>query len=580
MPLPVAIARYVRPRMHLHFASSPSRSNAAVRALAHAFRRLDPEFVFSATGFHSTMHLLPILRLGKRYISCFFGDNYPTPRPNPIYGRLEAEGVELEHWSLWSYTSALRAGALGQTYAVTNSLSGTTLGEELAIKGKFTEVVDPVRPDRNIALVAAIRPSVAFVHAAAGDREGNVLASPPYSEGYWGALAAECGVIVTVDQLVDRAVLRGRPDWLKLPPYRVLAICEEPFGAHPQPSYFAALAPEVMSYSDDFEHYEIWRRMTTDAKLFASFSRHVLEVEDPSSGYREFVGRRRLEALRSMVGRRSSVFPRAGQVAGEDSASSVSLSSADQMVILAARTIARRAIAGGYRAILAGIGTSFAAARLAKLLLKAQGLALEVMVETGMSDIECGPTGHPFLLASSNMAQAARLSSIEDVLGTLTCGAHNRCIGVLGAAEIDTAGNINSTRLASGQLLVGSGGANDIASSCREVVAVVRCDPSRLVDRVHYVTSPGKSVLHIATERCVLSRGSATDIWSIGDVCPGAASLTEALGSIRENCRFSQVDTHGASWAEPPSRFERQMLAAIRAADAPAVDARVAGAEG
>ncbi len=577
MPLSVAIARYVRPGMHLHFASSPSRSNAAVRAVAHAFRRLDPEFAVSATGFHSTLHLLPILRLGKRYISCFFGDNYPTPRPNPIYERLDADGVELEHWSLWSYTSALRAGALGQAYAVTNSLSGSTLGEELASRGKFIEVADPLRPERKIGLVAALRPTIAFVHAAAGDREGNVLASPPYSEGYWGALAAECGVIVTVDQLLDRAAFRGRPDWLKLPPYRVLAICEEPFGAHPQPSYFASPHPEVLSYSDDFEHYEMWRRMTTDAQLFASFSRQVLEVNDPSSGYREFVGRRRLESLRPRVGQRSSIFPRGTPVAALETPSNGAFSSTDRMIVLAARTIVRRVVEHGYRAILAGIGTSFTAARLAKLLLKAQGVTVEVMVETGMSDIECGPSGHPFLLASNNMAQATRLSSIEDVLGTLTCGAHNRCLGVLGAAEIDGEGNINSTRLASGELLVGSGGANDIASSCREVVAVVPCSPLRLVERVHYVTSPGKSVLHIATERCVLSRGSANESWTAGDVYPANNTLTEALDSIRANCRFSRLDATGGRWAESASRVERQALASLRTTDAPAPGALVAG---
>src|SRR5437764_965857 len=107
-----AVRTYVRPAMHLNFASTPSRSNAAVREVARCFQGTSPGFILSATGFHSTAHLLALLRLGKRYISCFFGDNYPIPRPNPLYTQLLQEGVELEHWSLWSYVTALRAGAL------------------------------------------------------------------------------------------------------------------------------------------------------------------------------------------------------------------------------------------------------------------------------------------------------------------------------------------------------------------------------------------------------------------------------------------------------------------------------------
>ena len=108
--LPEAVARFVKPGMQLCFASTPSRSNAAVRELSRQFRGKNPQFVLTATGFHSSLHLLGALRLGRRYLGCFFGDNYPTPRPNRLYGELLSEGHELEHWSLWSYVSALAAG--------------------------------------------------------------------------------------------------------------------------------------------------------------------------------------------------------------------------------------------------------------------------------------------------------------------------------------------------------------------------------------------------------------------------------------------------------------------------------------
>jgi hypothetical protein len=111
MPLAEAIRSFVQAGMQLCFASTPSRSNAAIRELCRQFRGRKPEFTLATTGFHSSAHLLGLQRLGRRYIGCFFGDNYPTPRANRLYAELLKEGYELEHWSLWSYVSALAAGA-------------------------------------------------------------------------------------------------------------------------------------------------------------------------------------------------------------------------------------------------------------------------------------------------------------------------------------------------------------------------------------------------------------------------------------------------------------------------------------
>src|SRR4051794_6580728 len=91
-----AIAAHVQPGMHLNFSSTPSRSNAAVREIARTFRNQDPRFVISMTGFHSTAHLLAMLRLGRKYVACFFGDNFPVPRPNELYGDVQRDGATVE----------------------------------------------------------------------------------------------------------------------------------------------------------------------------------------------------------------------------------------------------------------------------------------------------------------------------------------------------------------------------------------------------------------------------------------------------------------------------------------------------
>src|SRR5207247_858073 len=119
------------------------------------------------------------------------------------------------------------------------------------------------------------------------------------------------------------------------------------------------------------------------------------------------------------------------------------------------------------------------------------GIDVRVMVETGLFDVECGAAADEFLLSYRTIALAKRLSSIEDVLGTLTCGAGNRCLGVLGAAQVDPSGSVNSTKIGD-KLLVGSGGANDIAAGADEIVVLTRCADTRLVPKVDYVTSSGR----------------------------------------------------------------------------------------
>ena len=155
----------------------------------------------------------------------------------------------------------------------------------------------------------------------------------------------------------------------------------------------------------------------------------------------------------------------------------------DQLIVLGARQLAARARAIGARVLIAGIGQAFFAARIAQHELAAAGYPLRVMVETGLYDVDCGVDGHGYLLAYDNVVRARRLSAIDDILGVLACGADNRCIAALGAAQIDRRGNLNSTRLG-GKLLVGSGGACDIAALVEEVVVMTRLSPGRLVDDV------------------------------------------------------------------------------------------------
>ena len=551
LPLPEALSSFVKPGMHLCFGSTPSRSNAAIRELARQFRGKAPEFTLSATGFHSLLHLLGVLRLGRRYVGCFFGDNYPSPRANRLYGDLLREGYELEHWSLWSYVSALAAGAFGHPFAFTRSLLGTSLGAALLEQGKLFDVPDPADPDRRLGLVRALNPDVTFLHAPLGDAHGNIAFAPPHGEAFYGALAAKSGVVVTVERVVPSDVLGTLPHFVPLPAHRVLAVCEEPFGAHPQPLHVAPAELRALEpgYTDDYAAYQRWRSMSQDGPAFAAFAAQVLDAPDGAAAYQSFVGRARFEALRRA---RRSVPPRALLTVEQ-------LEPADDLLLLAGRALARRIVAAGHRSILAGIGQAFAACRLAKLLLAERGDDVELMIETGFAGIDT-LAADPFLLSRENVATAARLTSIDSMLGALCCGGVASCIGVIGAAEVDVDGNVNSTELG-GELLVGAGGAPDIAAGAREVMVLTRADPRRLVGKVQYITSRGENVRAIVTEACVFERSGPGEPWLVRDVVPArAAALKDVLKT--GGFRFAMPGPPPA--APPPSARELELLGRLR----------------
>lgn len=99
-------------------------------------------------------------------------------------------------------------------------------------------------------------------------------------------------------------------------------------------------------------------------------------------------------------------------------------------------------------------------------------------------------------------SNATSFTSALDALGFLV--ASGRCdVGVIGAAQVDKFGNVNTTGVWDGDgeigptyrtpktRLTGAGGANDIACGAGRVVIMVTHEAKRFADKVSYITSPG-----------------------------------------------------------------------------------------
>jgi glutaconate CoA-transferase subunit B len=68
--------------------------------------------------------------------------------------------------------------------------------------------------------------------------------------------------------------------------------------------------------------------------------------------------------------------------------------------------------------------------------------------------------------------------------------------GILGAAQLDKYGNINSTQIGTDyrkpkKRFTGSGGGNEVASMCWRTILLMRHERRRFLEKVDFITSPG-----------------------------------------------------------------------------------------
>jgi len=177
---------------------------------------------------------------------------------------------------------------------------------------------------------------------------------------------------------------------------------------------------------------------------------------------------------------------------------------------------ASRRLADG-KIVFAGVGTSLLASILARA---THAPHLSIVVEGGVIGADVEPGRLPI---STNEMRAGRrafmLPPITDVFLYAQRGFFH--YGLLGGAQIDPYGNINTSVIGPMERprvrLPGSGGANDIASHCREIFIVTTHERRRFVERLDFVTSPGNMALGESRRRNGLLFGGVTQV--ITDLC-------------------------------------------------------------
>ena len=555
-----AVQRSIRPGDAIYMGGSLARPNGAMFELLRQWHGRDPRLTLIAPAIGQQHAPLVHCGLLAKVITSLHGNTFPAPGPNRVFTKAHQNGsVQFEDWTMLSLVQRLWAGATNAPFTPTQSLVGSDLGEELARAGLLRFVDDPFSPaGGRTALVPPLRPDVMFVHALLADERGNAVITPPYYEDVWAAFAASRAVVVGAERIVPAETIRRYAHFVRVPAAAVSMVCEVPFGSHPNqvPGH---LVPEIGGYHDDYEFLAELREVCrSDDALDEWLKQWVLGPADHTE-YLAKLGEDRLQRLRGKTyadGWRTELQrlePRWSDPA----------SPGELIAILGARYIQDLVAREDHRLALAGVGVSTLATWLAAERLHADGREFDLLAEGGMYGYTPLPLD-PYLFNYRNLSTNLALSNVQTVLGVLVGGAKNRTVGVLGAAEVDHAGNINTSRIG-GRLLTGSGGGNDIASTADAVVVTTGHDRRKLPERVEFITSPGHRVRAIVTDRAVLERATgAAEFTLTGVVARDGQSRDELIRAAVEGCGW-QLSVADNALVHPAA--EGHELAAVRAYD-------------
>jgi len=172
---------------------------------------------------------------------------------------LQSGQLEMEDYTNFNYNARLTAGMHGFTFIqVLEGVMATDLFKKRSFMGENKyRVIDCPYTGKKILTVPAANPDVCIIHVQRADKYGNAQ--------YWGSMgsvaaAALCSkkIIVSCEEIVEHDIIQASPHFTIIPAFRVNAVVEVPWGAHPT---------EVLGYYNvDQLFYGLFRQANTTAE--------------------------------------------------------------------------------------------------------------------------------------------------------------------------------------------------------------------------------------------------------------------------------------------------------------------------
>ncbi len=215
-----------------------------------------------------------------------------------------------------------------------------------------------------------------------------------------------------------------------------------------------------------------------------------------------------------------------------------------------------------------GLGLPVVATFLAK---QTHAPNMTMLFELGVIDPE--PVHAGVGLADPRVWYRAKvLSSFVDILGSILHRGRVD-VGFLGGLETDRYGNLNTTLIGDPQgkfrHMIGSGGANDIASSAKRNILIMRHDERKLKKTISFVTSPGYVTggdsraraglrggpSRVITDKAIFGFHPETKEMMVLSIHPGN-TIEDVVGTMG----FAPIVPEHVPFTEPPERDQLRLI--------------------
>ena len=551
-----AVRQHVKPKMKLHISSSYYSPNAIINEIIRQFFSQKINIIIIVNGINlNTINFLTC-ELVSKVITTFHGDVYPVPRPNPAITKFYRKNRErLEEWSLHSLNQRLMAGALGLRFIPTNSIVGSSMAEEN--QGAFKFIDDPFGGE-STGILKALNPDISVLHGWAADPYGNTIVLPPYGTLPWGAMASRKGVLVTVERIVSTDFIRKYSHFVILPGHFVRSVSLVPFGAHPQGMSNLGIE-EFDTYEWDYEFIDGFQKATRKPEDHQRWiKRWVLDC-NLQEDYLQKLGDEKILFLKGKA--HSDSWLHELRSIENRISHSLQYNPIEMMTVAASRILKEKVVQNSYNVILSGAGTANLAAWMGYYQLKEEGHYVNLAAEMGFLGYAPRPVD-PFIFSFKNLPSCKMLTDVVNVLGIFVGGSNNRCIGSLGAGQIDKYGNINSTKISHELDLTGSGGSNDVASSAAETIVTIEQSADRFVERVSYITCPGDSVKTLISTMGIFEKLGSDNEFTLTQFFPDpeVSGHQKTVGKIKQKCGWELKVSNNVTEVTPPTQKELEIL--------------------
>jgi glutaconate CoA-transferase subunit A len=192
--------------------------------------------------------------------------------------------IEVEEYTNLSLPMMLLAGAMGMPFVPTADMAGSDLLKIRSFMGenKYRQIDSPF-DGRPVVLVPALTPDVGIIHVQQADEDGNAQIWGIGGDCQVGAMASK-KVIVTCERVVSRETIGKDPSRTIVPAFKVAAVVEEPFGAHP------GYTPGF--YDVDFGIGYLYQQASNTVEGFDAFVKEwVLDLPDRTAYIQHYIQR-------------------------------------------------------------------------------------------------------------------------------------------------------------------------------------------------------------------------------------------------------------------------------------------------